>query len=178
MVSGKNIARLCWAILAAGLILAGCGTEAKIPAEKETKPAAAEAVQKETGETEKQEETVMIKLTVGSSEIFAILEDNPTAAELKELLKSGPITMEAYNYGGFEKVCSLGESLTANNVQVTTQAGDIMLYNSDKIVIFYGSNSWAYTSLAKVADEYIPLLKNVLSGSENEVIIDLAKKHS
>ena len=29
--------------------------------------------------------------------------------------------------------------------QITTYSGDIVLYSGDKIVVFYGSNSWAYT---------------------------------
>lgn len=122
-----------------------------------------------------QETTDMIKLTVGNNNFLANLADNASANELRELLKNGPITMVASNYGGFEKVCSLGSRLTSNDVQTTTQAGDIMLYSSNQIVIFYGSNSWAYARLAKVMDEDIPNLKAVLSGDENEVIIELAK---
>lgn len=93
------------------------------------------------------------KLTVGSNSFFAKLDDNTSANELRELLQSGPVTMPASNYGGFEKVCSLGTRLTAHDIQATTQSGDIMLYSSNQIVIFYGSNSWAYTRLAKVIGE-------------------------
>ena len=48
-----------------------------------------------------------------------------------------------------------------------------MLYQGSNIVIFYGSNSWAYTRLAKVVDEDIPVLNDVLNGSETEVILEL-----
>ena len=34
--------------------------------------------------------------------------------------------------------------------QITTEAGDIVLYAGDRIVIFYGSNSWAYTKLGHI----------------------------
>ena len=34
--------------------------------------------------------------------------------------------------------------------QITTYSGDIVLYSGDKIVVFYGSNSWAYTRLGKM----------------------------
>lgn len=115
----------------------------------------------------------MIKFTVGSNSFFATLEDNASANELRELLQNGPVTMSASNYGGFEKVCSLGSRLTSNDVQTATQVGDIMLYSSNQIVIFYGSNSWAYTRLAKVVDEDIPNLQDILSGSETEVVIEL-----
>ena len=33
-----------------------------------------------------------------------------------------------------------------------TQAGDIVLYASNQIVVFYGSNSWAYTRLGHITD--------------------------
>lgn len=121
-----------------------------------------------------QEKTDMIKFTVGNNSFLAKLEDNPSANELRELLQSGSVAMSASNYGGFEKVCSLGTRLTSNDVQTTTQAGDIMLYSGSQIVIFYGSNSWAYTRLAKVADEDVSRLKDILSGGETEVVIELA----
>ena len=53
-------------------------------------------------------------------------------------------------YGGFEQVGSLGTSLPRNDVQTVTEAGDIVLYSGSNIVVFYGSNSWAYTRLGKI----------------------------
>ena len=69
-----------------------------------------------------------------------------------ELLEEQPLTIQMQNYGGFEKVGSLGESLPASDQQTTTQPGDIVLYQGDQIVIFYGSNSWSYTRLGRVDD--------------------------
>ena len=46
---------------------------------------------------------------------------------------------------------------------MTTHNGDIVLYSKDKIVVFYGSNSWAYTRLGRMnipEDEVIELLSN------------------
>ena len=173
------------------LCLNGCGTSQAVPSAPTSKTTTAEtenqAVSEETSEKSQaaltelserelqteQETTDMIKFTVGSNSFFATLEDNASANELRELLQNGPVTMSASNYGGFEKVCSLGSRLTSNDVQTATQAGDIMLYSSNQIVIFYGSNSWAYTRLAKVVDEDIPNLQDILSGSETEVVIEL-----
>ncbi len=53
-------------------------------------------------------------------------------------------------YGGFEQVGSIGTSLPRNDSQMTTSPGDIVLYSGNQIVIFYGSNSWAYTRLGKI----------------------------
>lgn len=172
--------------------LNGCGTYQAVPSaltdviitaeaenqtESEENSENPQAVLTESSESElqtEQETSDMIKFAVGNNSFFAALEDNAAANELKERLKSGPVTMPASNYGGFEKVCALGSRLTSNDVQTTTKAGDIMLYNSNQIVIFYGSNSWAYTRLAKVVDEDIPSLRDILSGNETEVVIELA----
>lgn len=116
----------------------------------------------------------MLQLTIGENTILAELTDNAASRELAALLQSGPITMSASTYGGFEKVCALGTRLTSDDVQTTTQPGDIMLYSSSQVVIFYGSNSWAYTRLAKVVEKDIPRLRDILSGGETEVVLELA----
>lgn len=117
-----------------------------------------------------------IKLTVGSDVIMAELADNDSAKELAELLQNGPITMPASNHGGFEKICELGTNLTSNDTQITTEIGDIMLYRGNQIAIFYDSNRWAYTRLAKVVEEDIDSLEKILSGEESTVVIELASE--
>lgn len=91
-------------------------------------------------------------MTVGGEIFSASFADNSGAQALKELLASGDITIQMSDYGGFEKVGSLGQSLPTENSQTTTQAGDIVLYQGNQIVIFYGSNSWSYTRLGKIDD--------------------------
>ena len=71
---------------------------------------------------------------------------------LVEMMEAGPVTIRMSDYAGFEKVGPLGTSLPASNRQTTTQAGDIVLYQGNQIVIFYGSNSWSYTRLGRVED--------------------------
>lgn len=60
--------------------------------------------------------------------------------------------LELSDYAGFEKVGPLGESLTTSDKQTTTECGDIVLYNGNNIVMFYGSNSWSYTRIGKIED--------------------------
>ena len=91
-------------------------------------------------------------VTVGGEIFSASFADNSGAQALKELLAGGDITIQMSDYGGFEKVGSLGQSLPTENSQTTTQAGDIVLYQGNQIVIFYGSNSWSYTRLGKIDD--------------------------
>ncbi len=99
-----------------------------------------------------EEDTMKITIEAGGSVFTATLENNGAADALAQRLSEGPLTVELRDYGGFEKVGSLGFSLPASNRQITTQAGDIVLYQGDQIVMFYGSNSWSYTKLASVDD--------------------------
>ena len=95
-----------------------------------------------------------MKMTVqvGESTFTATLEDNAAVDALVEMMDHGPVTIQMSDYAGFEKVGPLGTSLPASNRQTTTQAGDIVLYQGNQIVIFYGSNSWSYTRLGRVED--------------------------
>lgn len=91
-----------------------------------------------------------IRLIVGDKSMTATLVDNTASAELMALLQRGDITINMSDYGGFEKVGVLPQSFTTSNSQITTEPGDIMLYQGNNMVIFYGSNSWSYTPLGKI----------------------------
>ena len=95
---------------------------------------------------------MQINVQIGNKTFTATLADTAAARELGEMLREEPLTVGLSDYGGFEKVGPLGRSLTAADSQTTTAAGDIVLYNSDQIVMFYGSNSWSYTRLARIDD--------------------------
>ena len=93
-----------------------------------------------------------MKITVGDEELLATFEDNSSAEEFRELLEEGPITIEMEDYGGFEKVGPLGTSLSRNDTQITTQPGDVILYQGNQITIYYGTNAWSFTRLARIDD--------------------------
>ena len=93
-----------------------------------------------------------MKITVGDEELLATLEDNSSAREFKELLAQWPVTIEMEDYGGFEKVGPLGTTLTRNDQQITTEPGDVILYQGNQITIYYGTNTWNFTRLAKIDD--------------------------
>ena len=93
-----------------------------------------------------------IIVEVNGSRFTATLENNKAADALEEMVQEEPVTVQMSDYAGFEKVGSLGASLPASNRQTTTHAGDIVLYQDNQIVIFYGSNSWSYTRLGKIDD--------------------------
>ena len=108
--------------------------------------------QPEDPEPETPEESAKMKVQIGSYTFTATLEENTAVNELKEMMRQGPITIQMSDYGSFEKVGSLGRSLTHSDSQTTTSAGDIVLYNGNQIVMFYGSNSWSYTRLGHIDD--------------------------
>lgn len=132
---------------------------------------------KEQTEMKKTDESTLtdnqIRVTVGSSSFIVNLENNETAKALQEMLVDEDLTISASNYGGFEKVCQLGKTLPRNDKQITTEAGDVMLYSGNQIVFFYGANSWSYTKIGKVEASSIEELESVLSGPETEVILSL-----
>ena len=87
-------------------------------------------------------------------------EENESVEALKELC---PLTVKMSMYGGFEQVGSIGESLPRNDEQITTGYGDIVLYSGNRIVVFYGSNTWEYTRLGHIdmtQEELTELLGN------------------
>lgn len=132
---------------------------------------------KEQAKMKKTDESTLadnqIRVTVGSSSFIVNLEDNETAKALREMITDEDLTISASNYGGFEKVCQLGKTLPRNDKQITTEAGDVMLYSGNQIVFFYGVNSWSYTKIGKVEASSIEKLESVLSGSETEVILSI-----
>ena len=104
---------------------------------------------KENSDNNDQTTTMIMNITAGGKTITATLADNATAKELAEKLKAGSVTVRM-KANGFEHYGPLGFSLTSHNEQVTAVSGDIMLYNSNNICVFYGNNSWSYTPLGKV----------------------------
>ena len=94
---------------------------------------------------EKEDESM--KLSINGTEVPVTWENNDSVAALRGLL---PLPVKMSMYGGFEQVGPLGQSLPRDDKQTVTAPGDIVLYSGDQIVLFYGSNSWAYTRLGHV----------------------------
>ena len=88
-------------------------------------------------------------MTIGNTKVDVSWEDNDSVRELKELAAKN-LSIQMSMYGGFEQVGSIGQNLTRNDKQTTTEPGDIVLYSGNQLVVFYGSNSWSYTRLGKI----------------------------
>jgi len=102
----------------------------------------------EAQETDK--EKTSMKLKIGDTEVPVTWEENESVGALKALAAEKPLSIQMSMYGGFEQVGPIGQSIVSEDQQTTTQSGDIVLYSSNQIVVFYGSNSWAYTRLGHV----------------------------
>ncbi|MBR0145904.1 MAG: hypothetical protein IJM25_04490 [Eubacterium sp.] len=101
---------------------------------------------------ESQEAEAMV-LTINGETVSVEWENNESVEALMDLVAKEPLSIQMSMYGGFEQVGSIGSTLPQNDVQTTTESGDIVLYSGNQIVVFYGSNSWAYTRLGKVTDK-------------------------
>ena len=108
----------------------------------------------------------LVKVKI-NDEVFDVkLENNSATQELVEELKKGNVTVNASEYGGFEKVGDLGFSLPTSDENIDTNPGDIVLYQGDKISLFYGSHSWSYTKLGKIDNVDSNKLKEVLGSGD------------
>lgn len=114
-----------------------------------------------------------ITFTIGGTELDATLEDNSATKELVKKLKTNPVTIQMSDYGGWEKVGGFGFTLPASDRQITAQPCEFVLYQGDKLVIFYGSNSWSYTRLGKIDNVTPSELKEILGTGDITVVLSL-----
>lgn len=122
--------------------------------------------------------TEKIYITIGNQTLPVTLVKNNATEALMAALAANPITYEADDYGGFEKVGALGISLPTSNQQLTTQAGDVILYSGNQIVLFYGSNSWSYTRLGRIEYESLEQLKSFLKAGQGRVSVTLSAENA
>ncbi len=103
--------------------------------------------------TSTDEETSMyttMHITIGDQTLSATLEDNSSAHALAELLQEGPLTIDMHDYGNMEKVGPIGQDLPRNDAQTTTRPGDVILYLGNQLTIYYDTNSWSFTRVARI----------------------------
>ena len=91
-----------------------------------------------------------LSISANGQTVTAKLADNSSVDALVELLQAGPVTVEMNDFSNFEKVGELPRSLPRNDMQISTDAGDLILYQGNRFVIYYGQNSWDFTYLGHI----------------------------
>ena len=165
------------AALLLALGLTACAAESAAPApEKESEtPAAVQTTaerepQPEREET-REEEKAMLQMTIGETAVMVEWEENASVQALEELCRKEALVIPMSMYGGFEQVGSLGTSLPRSDSQTTTDSGDIVLYSGSQLVVFYGSNSWAYTRLGHITDQSAEDMASLLGRGDVTITI-------
>lgn len=131
--------------------LTSCGKSNSTPTPTTDEPSTTITTPSGDNQTTKEDETANTKLTlkIDDIEVDVIWADNDSVKTLKNLAKDG-LTINMSKYGGFEQVGSIGSTLPSSDTRITTNPGDIVLYSSNQIVIFYDSNTWSYTKLGHI----------------------------
>lgn len=126
-------------------------------------------LEEETSETE--DNTMYIN--VGDIKLKAKLLENSSTEALIEMLKKEPVTIDMRDFGNMEKVGSLPNNLPRNDKQITTDFGDLILYQGSSFVIYYESNSWNFTKLGKIENITKSELLKVLGDGDVTVTLSL-----
>ena len=172
----KLITLLVTLILVFSLSACGKNDNSSTPPTNDISPTIISSDNTSPSDEPKEDESYLSKtlvLTLDSSDVDVYWMDNDSVKELKKLAKDG-LTIELHQYGGFEQVGSLGSTIKSNDSSITTNAGDICLYQSNQIVFFYGSNTLSYTKLGHINLTKTELVE--LLGEEDTVTITLNLK--
>ena len=111
-----------------------------------------------------------VEVKVGDSFFMIDLEDNSSAKAFLEKISKDELVVDMHDYGGFEKVGDLPWELPTNDEEITTKPGDIILYQGNKITIYYDENTWNFTKLGELSggtDEDIAEWKEVFGGKDD-----------
>ena len=119
------------------------------------------------------EESHLLYIKIGDVALTSTLTDNSSAAALVDLLRQGNVTIDMHDYGNFEKVGELPVTLPTNDEDISTEAGDLILYLGHRFVIYYDHNSWDFTRLGKINDVTQAELKAILGEGDVTVVLSL-----
>ena len=115
----------------------------------------------------------MLNIAVNKTVLTAALADNSSARALAELLADGPLSVEMRDYNRMERVGPLGADLPANDEWIDAQAGDLILYQGNQLVIYYGVNSWSLTRLGRIEGVGAGELRDILGGGDVRVTLSM-----
>ena len=113
-----------------------------------------------------------INIRINERNLIATLNDNSSSKALIEKLEEGELTIKMQDYSNFEKVGNLGFNLPRNDEQISTDYGDLILYQGSQFVIYYDKNNWNFTRLGKVDNISQDELKEIIG--DGNVIVTLS----
>jgi hypothetical protein len=149
------------------LLLAGCAAPAVVPAPTPTPTVLPTAVpETEEDMAERMKPTPTLVVEANGHRFTADLEDNASAEAFVEKLSREAITVELHDYGDFEKVGDLPWELPRSDSPITTEPGDVILYQGDQITVYYDVNSWNFTRLARIGNTSREELLSVLGSGD------------
>ncbi len=128
----------------------------------------------ETPSEEKEAAEMILNIQAGDHLLTATLAQNSSVEALVEMLSEGTVTIRMSDYANMEKVGSLPDSLPGNDEQISTEAGDLILYQGNSFVIYYDTNSWNFTRLGKINDMTQQELKEILGDGDITVELSLS----
>ena len=148
-------------------------TSAETPTAVASSAASAESAVSPQSGTASAKHADSFVIGVGDAQLAVTLADTDAARALVQRLQAEPVTVSLHAYGGFEQVGQLPWPLPASDEQITTQPGDVMLYQGNQITVFTGSNSWAYTPLGHIEGATSESLLEVLGDGDTEISLSL-----
>lgn len=117
-----------------------------------------------------------LEISVGDTTFFADFEANASAkAFAGYLAQKSELTLDMEDYGNFEKVAAIDTTLERSDEPITAIPGDVILYLGNHITIYYGTNSWNFTRLARIENADARALKKFLGEGRATVRFRLSK---
>ena len=123
-------------------------------------------------EIKEMEKIMKINIRINERNLIATLNDNSSSKALIERLEEGELTIKMQDYSNFEKVGNRGFNLPTNDEQISTDYGDLILYQGSQFVIYYDKNNWNFTRLGKIDNISQDELKEILG--DGNVIVTLS----
>ncbi len=120
------------------------------------------------------EEITKMFITINGNKLEVELYKNSSVDALLDILKSGNVTYTADDYGNFEKVGNIGHTLPRNDTQITTQAGDVILYQGNSICLYYDTNSWSFTRIGRINGYSANELRNLLGAGKGQMQVTIS----
>lgn len=151
-------------ILVVLMMLTGCATEESESSGVQVEPPV-------SVEAPVQERDMTMNILIGERRLTATLVENSSTRALMELLAEAPVTIDMQDYGSMEKVGELGRNLPTNDERITTEPGDLILYQGNTFSIYYAPNTWSLTRLGSIDDVSRVELIEALGSGEVTVVL-------